>query len=336
MQTSPRRDPRLTRIRGTYYLRFYDPPRGRCAVSLHTTERRRAESKAAPIIAAWVRGQYDPFVRKTEAEVGELVRYFMARKKRSMASRSHASLVEVVAPFLRDEGFYAPVERVETWVWARRAGKGRVSARTAHRRLAALRMVSSWLVENGLVEPPLMRITMPAVYEDAVRFLSREEARLIIEHAHTVHPSMEALVMLGLGTGGRLSSLLRLSRSDIAGGLIYFDRAKRGGYSLPVFPLAEHSLAMLPDEGPLFFMRTDHASHLFSQMRDELGWPKPYTFHVLRHTFASWLVQDGVSLYQVSKWLGHKRIATTERYAHLADCHIAAKVRGILDLRRTT
>jgi integrase len=35
--------------------------------------------------------------------------------------------------------------------------------------------------------------------------------------------------------------------------------------------------------------------------------------HSLRHTFTSWLVQDGVSLYEVQKLLGHSSIAVTEQ-----------------------
>jgi site-specific recombinase XerD len=41
-------------------------------------------------------------------------------------------------------------------------------------------------------------------------------------------------------------------------------------------------------------------------------------FHSLRHTFASWLVQDGVSIYEVQKLLGHSSVKVTEVYSHLA------------------
>jgi integrase len=39
--------------------------------------------------------------------------------------------------------------------------------------------------------------------------------------------------------------------------------------------------------------------------------------HTMRHTFASWLAIEGVSLYKIKSWLGHSNIKTTETYAHL-------------------
>ena len=47
-----------------------------------------------------------------------------------------------------------------------------------------------------------------------------------------------------------------------------------------------------------------------------------FHIHDLRHTFASWLVMEGVPLFEVSKLLRHASIQMTERYAHLAPDHL--------------
>ena len=43
------------------------------------------------------------------------------------------------------------------------------------------------------------------------------------------------------------------------------------------------------------------------------------TTHSLRHTHASWLAQSGVDILYIKEQLGHKKIETTKRYAHLID-----------------
>lgn len=56
--------------------------------------------------------------------------------------------------------------------------------------------------------------------------------------------------------------------------------------------------------------------YAWNTARNRAGLPD-VRIHDLRHTFASTLVNNGVSLYEVQKLLGHAHIRTTERYAHL-------------------
>jgi integrase len=55
-----------------------------------------------------------------------------------------------------------------------------------------------------------------------------------------------------------------------------------------------------------------------------------FRFHDLRHTCASWLVQRGRTLREVQEALGHRTLAMTVRYSHLAPEHLRAEV-AVLD-----
>ena len=59
---------------------------------------------------------------------------------------------------------------------------------------------------------------------------------------------------------------------------------------------------------------------------------KDFRFHDLRHTFASHLVMAGVDIMMVKDLLGHKTLAMTLRYAHLAQSH-KTKALEVLDLQ---
>ena len=56
----------------------------------------------------------------------------------------------------------------------------------------------------------------------------------------------------------------------------------------------------------------------WNKIRNEIGL-SDMRLHDLRHSYASTLVNNGATLYEVQKLLGHARSATTERYAHLAN-----------------
>jgi len=64
-------------------------------------------------------------------------------------------------------------------------------------------------------------------------------------------------------------------------------------------------------------IKQDFISKKFKKYVLKAGLNKKLNFHSLRHTFASWLVQRGVSIYEVSKLLGHSDIKVTEIYSHL-------------------
>jgi site-specific recombinase XerD len=54
------------------------------------------------------------------------------------------------------------------------------------------------------------------------------------------------------------------------------------------------------------------------------------TVHSLRHTFASWLLQNGADLSEVQHQLGHHSMQMTLRYAHLQQHKTAAKLGALL------
>lgn len=59
------------------------------------------------------------------------------------------------------------------------------------------------------------------------------------------------------------------------------------------------------------------------------------SFHTLRHTTASWLVQQGVDLYAVGQILGRKTPRMTQRYAHLSPDYMASSVGKLDGIQRT-
>ena len=54
-----------------------------------------------------------------------------------------------------------------------------------------------------------------------------------------------------------------------------------------------------------------------------------FRWHDLRHSAASYMVQNGVSLRIVGEILGHRDLSVTQRYAHLSPEHLRESIRGI-------
>ena len=76
----------------------------------------------------------------------------------------------------------------------------------------------------------------------------------------------------------------------------------------------------------IFQFTPDQVIKLMKKYRDDSEVRKALSFHSLRHTFASWLVQKGVPILNVSKLLGHSDIKTTQIYAHVGTNELRSSV----------
>ncbi len=70
-------------------------------------------------------------------------------------------------------------------------------------------------------------------------------------------------------------------------------------------------------------------SHKFKKYIKRSGLNPQLSFHNLRHTFASWLVQKGVPIYQISKLLTHSDLRVTQIYTHLTEQDLLKAVNSL-------
>jgi integrase len=142
---------------------------------------------------------------------------------------------------------------------------------------------------------------------------------------------LEDIIVFAICTGMRQGEILHLEwrHVDLERRIVHVTSTatfKTKAGKRRVVPLNEKAIATLtgrPQGGERVFMyeglpiRRDSLTKAFKRLVREAGLPEAIHFHSLRHTFASWLVQDGVSLFQVGRLLGHTNTRTTEIYAHL-------------------
>ena len=76
-------------------------------------------------------------------------------------------------------------------------------------------------------------------------------------------------------------------------------------------------------------LKQSYVEHKFKEYVRVAGLRDDLKFHSLRHTFATWLVQNGASIYEIQRLLGHSDIKTTQIYAHLAASELHSTVNRI-------
>jgi integrase len=176
------------------------------------------------------------------------------------------------------------------------------------------------------------------------RVISTVEERRLLEKT----PSwLGQAIRVALLTGLRQGEILRLRRYDVdrERRLIHVSSETKNHHSrLVPYPAALEPLLeeLLPDEGrpdQFVFARPDGEAfkrcHIVNGFRKAVRAAELHdcTFHDTRRTYASRLVNRGVSLPMIAKLLGHGATYVTERYAHVSEGALAAAV-ARLDVSR--
>ena len=222
---------------------------------------------------------------------------------------------------------------VRDWV-ARLNRKGRTT-RSIQRALSALRSFFAFLERSAIVStnpavavrPPKSRRRLPALLD------TDQTARLLDFDPATLEQKRDlAILELLYGSGLRLTELteLRLRDLDLAGGFV---RVLGKGKKVRQVPLGRHSVRALriyldargvaASDAPVFLSNRGNAvSPRTVQARlkrigvTQLGSDALHP-HMLRHSFASHLLESSGNLRAVQELLGHSDIATTQIYTHL-------------------
>lgn len=207
---------------------------------------------------------------------------------------------------------------------------------TVNRELCVLRAAITLAVDHSeLAEDPIKgKVAQFPDTEGIVRWLSPEEEPRLLA---ALPEWLATLARFLLHTGVRLGEALGLTWSDVSLELREARIQKRKNRKALVVPLNRCALEVLRGQprnvsSPLVFpvqakrFGSRYAWGRWKRAVAKSGIP-PFRIHDCRHTFASRLVQRGVPLNVVKQLLGHKRLASTLRYAHLANANLVTAVR---------
>jgi integrase/recombinase XerD len=215
-----------------------------------------------------------------------------------------------------------------------------LSARTAARRLSALRQFHRFLLREGVrADDPTALLDAPRLRPALPKYLSEAEVDQLLQAAgrRAGRPGAVALAALEIlyATGLRVSELLGLPRRALSGDAAVLLVRGKGGKER-IVPLsdaardaaralvagmgeaAEASPWLFAGRDPRHAMTRQGFALLLKQVALDANLdPVRVSPHVLRHSFASHLLARGADLRSLQLLLGHADIATTQIYTHV-------------------
>jgi integrase len=157
-----------------------------------------------------------------------------------------------------------------------------------------------------------------------VRWLTTEEEARLIEHLPL---DVRAFCILAIETGCRRGELLRIKEEDVLGADWLVLPKTKSGHPRGV-PLTDRAQDALADLLAMGFPSQQRLRHHFEAARIKAGL-EDVCFHILRHTCATRLLQNGVDLQVTKEWLGHRDLGTTLKYRHVSDGLLKAAAKHV-------
>lgn len=252
-------------------------------------------------------------------------------------------LLQHIAYLADREGIEAPgrVTRsslLSFLVWLREAG---CAASTVARKESSIRSFYAFLAEQGeLPADPSALLESPRLARPLPEVLTQEEAARLLEapdEESLLGRRDAAMLELAYAAGLRVSELLGLKIEELNLAVGYLRCRGKGGKEriVPVHQVAIDKVRryLLEDResfGPRSNQRViflNRAGKPLSRMgfwkilrkyAAQAGIPRNVSPHVLRHSFATHLLENGVDLRSLQEMLGHSDIATTQIYTHVS------------------
>ncbi len=225
-----------------------------------------------------------------------------------------------------------------------------LSAQTIKHQLTLVRTIINYAIKHDLIKNfknPLSNIKMPDIDNQRQAFLTKKQAKKLLEILQTLDKTTYHLTVLLLFTGARFSevtgSASQKNKTNTSTGLkwrdvnfetrtIYFKKTKNGNARHiyindilfetlnDLYKNKKSDLVISTSTGGVILRMPKHfltALEIIIPNNKTKDTQDKITAHSLRHTHASWLAMSGLDILQIKEQLGHKTLEMTLRYSHL-------------------
>jgi integrase len=315
-----------------WWINYYDQNRRRIQESSHSTNKRDAEKLHALRKSEVLRGVYRQPLRITLEEFGE--RYMEYAKVNKRSWLRDEQMLQHLSSFFRPERQLSDITPpdIEGYKLNR---KKVVSGSTVNRELALLKRMFNLAIDWDLYlgSNPVRKVKFFQELNTGIRVLTQEEERNLLQNAA---PFIQDIIRFALNTGLRIGEIFSLlwSQVDCEKAILNVFASKTG--KIREVPMNSEALNVL--EAWAMGRKNEFVFYNFETGKPFVDLSAGFalacrkagitgvTWHTLRHTFASRLLDRGVNIIAVKELLGHSTVIVTMRYTHT---NLDSKVRAV-------